>query len=306
MPDGDIVTLDANSGGEVRLGGIGDRISKRLEKLTGKETRSCTLGHLQRGGAPTSLDRILGMRFGVMAVKLAEEGAFGRMVSYQSYHVDSVPIEEAVHKLRLVEAGQRTCPGRQSRGHLPWGLKKLRVETGRKPAILTPRPAHIPAMSTDPLLELLRRRARFTHQELAELLSLDKDAVARRIAAWEKDGTIRGYHAVIDPEAAGDDSVSAFIEVKVTPERGGGFDRLAMRIARFDQVVSCYLASGGYDLMVVVEGGDLREVARFVSEKLSSMEGVLSTATHFRLKTYKESGFIFERDITPERLAVAP
>ncbi len=104
MPDGDIVTLDDNTGGEVRLGGIGDRVGKRLEKLTGKETRSCTLGHLQRGGAPTSLDRILGMRFGVMAVKLAEEGAFGRMVSYQAYHVDSVPIEEAVHKLRLVEA----------------------------------------------------------------------------------------------------------------------------------------------------------------------------------------------------------
>jgi DNA-binding Lrp family transcriptional regulator len=71
-------------------------------------------------------------------------------------------------------------------------------------------------------------------------------------------------------------------------------------------VVSCYLASGGYDLMVVVEGGDLREVARFVSEKLSSLEGVLSTATHFRLKTYKESGFIFERGVTPERLAVTP
>jgi DNA-binding Lrp family transcriptional regulator len=111
---------------------------------------------------------------------------------------------------------------------------------------------------------------------------------------------------VVDADAAGDDSVSAFIEVKVTPERGGGFDRLAMRIARFDQVVSCYLASGGYDLMVVVEGGDLREVARFVSEKLSSLEGVISTATHFRLKTYKENGFIFERDVTPERLAVAP
>ena len=79
-----------------------------------------------------------------------------------------------------------------------------------------------------------------------------------------------------------------------------------MRIARFEQVVSCYLASGGYDLMVVVEGGDLREVARFVSEKLSSMEGVLSTATHFRLKTYKENGFIFEREVAPERLAVAP
>lgn len=161
-------------------------------------------------------------------------------------------------------------------------------------------------MSTDPLLELLRRKARFSHQEIADLLSLDKEAVTARIAEWEKDGTIRGYHAVIDPEAAGDESVSAFIEVKVTPERGGGFDRLAMRIARFDQVDSCYLASGGYDLMVVVEGGDLREVARFVSEKLSTLEGVLSTATHFRLKTYKESGFIFERDTTPERLAVAP
>ena len=161
-------------------------------------------------------------------------------------------------------------------------------------------------MSTDPLLELLRRKARFTHQEIADLLSMDKDAVAVRVASWEKDGTIRGYHAVIDSEAAGDDSVSAFIEVKVTPERGGGFDRLAMRIARFDQVVSCYLASGGYDLMVVVEGGDLREVARFVSEKLSSLEGVISSATHFRLKTYKESGFLFERESSPERLAVTP
>ena len=122
--------------------------------------------------------------------------------------------------------------------------------------------------------------------------------VAGLIAGWEEDGTILGHHAVINPEAIGDTTVSAFIEVKVTPERGGGFDRLAMRIARFDQVVSCYLASGGYDLMVVVEGGDLREVARFVSEKLSSLVGVISTATHFRLKTYKENGFLFEREIS--------
>lgn len=161
-------------------------------------------------------------------------------------------------------------------------------------------------MSTDPLLDLLRRKARFSHQELADLLSIDQSAVANRLEAWEEDGTIRGYHAVIDREVAGDTSVSAFIEVKVTPERGGGFDRLAMRIARFEQVVSCYLASGGYDLMVVVEGSDLREVARFVSEKLSTLEGVLSTATHFRLKTYKENGFVFERDTTTERLAVTP
>jgi DNA-binding Lrp family transcriptional regulator len=161
-------------------------------------------------------------------------------------------------------------------------------------------------MPTDPLLQLLRRNARVSDRELAEMLSLDPAGVASRVAAWEGDGTILGYHAVIDAESAGDLSVSAFIEVRLTPERGGGFDRLAMRIARFDQVVSCYLASGGYDLMVVVEGGDLREVARFVSEKLSSLDGVISTATHFRLKTYKENGFVFETDAQPERLAVAP
>lgn len=103
MPDGELVTIDTKCSGEVRLGGIGDQIASRLQDLTGKDTRACTLGHLQRGGAPTAFDRILAMRFGVMAVKLAEEGAFGRMVSYEAYHVDSVPIEEAVNKLRLVE-----------------------------------------------------------------------------------------------------------------------------------------------------------------------------------------------------------
>jgi ATP-dependent phosphofructokinase / diphosphate-dependent phosphofructokinase len=103
MPEGEIVTVDDNSGGEVRLGGIGERVAEKLAKTTGKETRACTLGHLQRGGAPTSIDRILGMRFGVMAVKLAAEKKFGRMVSYQAYHVDSVPIAEAVNQLRLVQ-----------------------------------------------------------------------------------------------------------------------------------------------------------------------------------------------------------
>jgi DNA-binding Lrp family transcriptional regulator len=161
-------------------------------------------------------------------------------------------------------------------------------------------------MSSDPLLQLLRRKARFSDQELADLLSSNQESVAARVAAWEADGTILGYHAVVNPEVTGDTSVSAFIEVKVTPERGGGFDRLAMRIARFDSVVSCYLASGGYDLMVVVEGTDLREVARFVSERLSSLDGVISTATHFRLKTYKENGFLFERETGLDRLAVTP
>lgn len=103
LPDGHVMSVASNEGGEVRLGGMGDYVAMKIEKMTGKETRSCTLGHLQRGGAPTSLDRILGLRFGVMAVKLAAEGRFGRMVSYQSYHVDSVPIEEAVDQLRLVD-----------------------------------------------------------------------------------------------------------------------------------------------------------------------------------------------------------
>ena len=102
MPDG-VVAKENMSGGEVHLGGIGAVVAAEIEKLTGKETRSCTLGHLQRGGGPTALDRILGLRFGVMAVKLASEGHFGQMVSYQSYHVGSVPILDAVHKIRTVD-----------------------------------------------------------------------------------------------------------------------------------------------------------------------------------------------------------
>ncbi|CAN5437139.1 ATP-dependent 6-phosphofructokinase [soil metagenome] len=101
--DGKMVTKQTGLAGEDRLGGIGEQVCKKIEEMTGKETRACILGHLQRGGAPTSLDRILGTRFGVKAVDLIREGKFGQMVSYQSYHVDSVPIADAVDKLRLVE-----------------------------------------------------------------------------------------------------------------------------------------------------------------------------------------------------------
>lgn len=104
LKDGEQILKSNNDGGEVRLGGIGDLVASKIEELTGKETRACTLGHLQRGGAPTSLDRILGARFGVKAVELAEQGDFGKMVSYQQYHVDSVPITEAIHQLRRVNA----------------------------------------------------------------------------------------------------------------------------------------------------------------------------------------------------------
>lgn len=158
----------------------------------------------------------------------------------------------------------------------------------------------------DPLLRLLSAKARYTTQELSEALSLRPEEVEQKISDWEEQGAILGYHAVVDAEKVGELGVSAFIEVKVTPERGGGFDRMAMRIARFDQVDSCYLISGGYDLLVVVDGKGLREVASFVSEKLSTIDGVLSTATHFSLKAYKEKGFIFEQEKSDDRLLVSP
>ncbi|MBV9659171.1 MAG: Lrp/AsnC family transcriptional regulator [Verrucomicrobia bacterium] len=159
----------------------------------------------------------------------------------------------------------------------------------------------------DPLLHLLQRDARATPADLAAQLNLDADEVQRRIAAFEADGTILGYQAVIDHERVGDGGfVTAVIEVKVTPEREGGFDRLAERIAGFAQVRACYLMSGAYDLLVVIDGRSLREVAGFVSEKLSPLGGVVGTATHFRLKAYKENGVLLAKSPAPERLAVTP
>ncbi|MEM7387010.1 MAG: Lrp/AsnC family transcriptional regulator [Verrucomicrobiota bacterium] len=159
---------------------------------------------------------------------------------------------------------------------------------------------------TDELLTLLRENARQSNGELAELLGLAPDDVASAIARLEEDGAILGYSAVIDPEVRTPGSVLASIEVKMTPERDGGYDRLAERIARFPQVKDCYLMSGGFDLWVVVEGQDLREVARFVSENLSTLEGVISTGTHFQLKTYKENGKLRVSREEPSRLSVSP
>ncbi len=158
----------------------------------------------------------------------------------------------------------------------------------------------------DPLLELLHSDSKLTPSALAERLGRGEDEISEQIDAYEKDGVILGYHAVVDREKAGNNNVSALIEVKLTPERKGGFDRVARRIAKFDQVSSCYLMSGGYDLVVIIEGQDLREVAAFVSEKLSSIEGVISTATHFQLKVYKQSGFLSDAEPGRERLPVAP
>lgn len=161
-------------------------------------------------------------------------------------------------------------------------------------------------MSKDPLLKLLMAEARLNNAELAERLGMSEEAVRARLSEWEDEGKIVGYQAVVNTNESSDSRVCAFIEVKVTPERGGGFDRMAMRIAQFDAVKSCYLCSGGFDLLVIVEGENLLEVARFVSEKLSSMTGVLSTATHFQLKTYKENNFLFEKTGGEDRLSVTP
>ena len=158
----------------------------------------------------------------------------------------------------------------------------------------------------DPLLEILHKNAKYTASQLAEMLADDEAAVAARVAAWEEDGTILGYQAILNSEKAGNEGVIAFIEVKLTPERGGGFDRLAQRISKFDQVTDCYLLSGSYDLLVTVEGSTLRDTARFVSEKLSTLEGVISTATHFQLKTYKQNGLMMHSEASEKRLPVAP
>lgn len=158
----------------------------------------------------------------------------------------------------------------------------------------------------DSLLRLLREDASLKPERLAALLNLDVSTVEAKIRTYEEDQIILGYRAILNEEKLGLDVVRAVIEVKITPEREGGFDRLAERIARYDEVHSCALMSGGYDLLVVVEGASLREVASFVSEKLATLQGVLSTATHFMLKPYKEQGVLMKRERNEERLAVAP
>ena len=158
----------------------------------------------------------------------------------------------------------------------------------------------------DQLLHLLRQNARASIEDLARELNLTPSGVAEKISRLEEDGVILGYQAIVDAQKRAADLVTAVVEVKITPERGGGFDRLANRIAKFAEVQSCYLMSGGYDLLVIVEGRTLHDIAMFISEKLASIKGVLSTATRFRLKTYKENGVSLMREEKPQRLAVSP
>ena len=140
------------------------------------------------------------------------------------------------------------------------------------------------------ILTLLQEDARYSAEELAVMVGSDKDTVEATIRGLEQKGAILGYTAVLNPEIIDEDSVSALIEVKVTPQARSGFDSFADRIAAFDEVKAVYLMSGTYDLSIRLEGKTLREISTFVGEKLSSIEGVTSTATHFIMKRYKEDG----------------
>ncbi|MFQ3671407.1 MAG: Lrp/AsnC family transcriptional regulator [Verrucomicrobiia bacterium] len=158
----------------------------------------------------------------------------------------------------------------------------------------------------EPILEILTDNARTPTETIAQMLGQPVETVAARIRQLEEDKTILGYKALIDADKADAERVRAVIEVKITPERDGGFNRIANRIARYDEVHSCHLMSGSYDLLVVVDGKDLKDVAQFVSAKLSTIQGVLSTATHFMLKAYKEQGTVIGVEESSERLKVSP
>ncbi len=158
----------------------------------------------------------------------------------------------------------------------------------------------------DELLKILQRNALETHENISRLLGIPAAEVSARIAEYEKSGVIRGYQAILNEDQLDLEKVTAVIEVKVTPQREGGFDTIAERISRFPEVSSAYLMSGTYDLLLFVQGRTLREVAAFVSERLSPLDGVLSTSTHFMLKTYKRFGVLMYEEGADERLSVSP
>ena len=153
----------------------------------------------------------------------------------------------------------------------------------------------------DKLLTLLEDNARLSLEQLASLTGLSTEEVADKMDAYEREGIIAGYRAVINWEKAGSDLVSSVIELKISPKRDFGFDECARTIARFPEVENVYLMSGGYDLSITMRGGSFRDIAMFVAKRLSPMESVLSTATHFVLKVYKQNNVMLEDGDRDER-----
>ena len=158
-----------------------------------------------------------------------------------------------------------------------------------------------------PIIKLLLEGGSLNTAQMAQVLNLSEADVNAQLDALKSEHVLLGFRPVFNLTHEDSGVVRAVIEVRITPERGGGFNRLAERISKFDEVESCFLMSGGYDLLVFVNGASLQKVAAFVSEKLSTIEGVLSTATHFMLRSYKEHGFLLGGKVEEtERLKVAP
>ena len=156
------------------------------------------------------------------------------------------------------------------------------------------------------ILAIIEKNSRIDLKDLAALLGESEAAVANEIADMEKENIICGYHTMINWDNTGNEKVIALIEVKVTPQRGMGFDKIAAPIYKYSEVNSVYLMSGAFDFTVIIEGKTMREVAQFVSEKLSPMDSVLSTATHFVLKKYKDHGTIMYEKPGDERMMITP
>lgn len=143
------------------------------------------------------------------------------------------------------------------------------------------------------LLKILSENSNLSAKEIAAMLGEPEDYIEKQIRQYEKDGTIKGYKAIIDYDKVKGASATAFIEMKVTPKKDTGFDEIAKQVMAFDEVETVYLMAGAFDLMVLVKGESVTEIAMFVARRLSTIEGVLATNTHFQLKTYKESGIVF-------------
>ncbi len=157
------------------------------------------------------------------------------------------------------------------------------------------------------LLSLIVEGADPRPEHLAKVLGVNKDEVERELSELHQSKTILGWIPILNPEKSESEMVRAVIEVKISPEREGGFDRMALRISKFEEVESCYLMSGGYDLLVFVSGKTLNQVATFISERLATIEGVLSTATHFLLRPYKERNHMLVEDgFHEEKPSVSP
>ena len=153
------------------------------------------------------------------------------------------------------------------------------------------------------VLQLIIDGERLDSAQMAQVLNLSEAEVKSEIQRLKAEHILLGWRPVLNPQCVQEDIIRAVIEVKISPERDGGFDRLAARISQFDAVESCYLMSGSYDLLIFATGADLRDVASFVSERLASVSGVLSTATHFMLRAYKEQGHLL---LTPNQSGDKP